>query len=170
MKINGKPLVQECYKRIQLARGVELLLAPLPPAWNDRIRALGLFDWPAPPKVPLMHKERPVVNKATGRIEMIDNEQDETYRRKFREVSRRTQMLRLAAHLRRDSNVQLESVEPTTNSKEDWTAYADSLKSEFCHPEYGFTDNEIAEILEHAEKLDAVIDMDEATKDFLPTT
>lgn len=171
MKLHGKQLVLQGHKRIKLVRGneaFELLLSPLPPAWNEKMRTLGMYDWPSPPKRPLMNKERPVINPKTGRVEILEDENDENYRRKLADVSRRNQMLRLAAHLKHDPNVQLESQEPQQDTKEAWTAYADALKAEFTHPEHGFTDNEINNILDCAEKLESVLDLDEAVNDFLP--
>lgn len=173
MKLHGKQLVLQGHKRIKLVRGTdsfELLLSPLPPAWNERMRALGMYDWPQPPRRPLMHKDRPVINPKSGRVEVVEDENDENYRKKFSELSRRNQMLRLAAHLKNDANVQMDTQEPTSNNKEEWLAYADALKNEFCHPEHGFTDNEISEILDAADKLESVLDLDAAVEDFLPMT
>lgn len=173
MRLHGKQLVLSAHKRIKLVRGTEsfeLLLSPLPPAWNERMRSLGMYDWPNPPKRPLMHKERPVINPKTGRVEVMEDENDEGYRRRLSEVTRRIQVLRLAAHLKNDPNVELDTEEPENDSKEAWVAYADRLKAELTHPEHGFTDNEIGEILDFADKLESVLDLDEAVNDFLPTT
>lgn len=171
MKLHGKQLVLQGHKRIKLVRGsqsFELLISPLPPAWNEKMRSLGMYDWPNPPKRPLMHRDRPVINPKTGRVEVLEDENDEGYRSKLSAFTRRNMMLRLASHLKNDPNVELDAQEPQEDTKEAWTAYADALKEEFTHPEHGFTDNEISSILEHADKLESVLDLDEAVNDFLP--
>jgi len=174
MRINGKELLKKNQKRVKLTRGseeLEILLSPIPPGWNERMRSLGLLEWPSPPKRPVMHNNRPVVNPKTHKVELVEDEADPEYRRKSVECGRRVQCLRLAACLKDDPQVEFEAKEPTGQSREEWEAYADRLKKEMTDPATGFTDEEVGVLLDHAESLGAtVIDMDVAVDFFSPET
>lgn len=171
MRIGGKELVKTNTKRVQLRRGddtFDITLCPLPPGWYERMRVIGVMDYPTAPKKVVMNGERPVKDRATGRLLMDEDENDPKYRAAFRQVSDRVQALKLAAMLREDTSIEFSVQAPTGTVRDEWLAYADALRQELCDPKTGFTELEMAEFVGHAEGLESVIDLDEAVNDFLP--
>lgn len=172
MRIGGKQLVTKNCKRVELCRGsekFELVLTPLPPSWHERIRSLGLLEYPTAPKRPMRDGEKFIRNQNTGRVEMIEDENDPVFLAKVRDVNRRLTILKLVEHLKETPGLEFEAKEPEGNDKAAWTAYAEAIRQEVTNPQTGFNDDEIAELMNQADQLVSVVDLDAAVEDFLPT-
>lgn len=171
MRIGGKQLVTKNCKRVELCRGSEkfdLVLTPLPPSWHEKMRSFGLLDYPTAPKRPMKDGEKFVRNQNTGRVEMVEDENDPVYLGKVRDVNRRLTILKLVEHLKETPGLEFEATEPTGSDKTAWASYAEAIRQEVTSPQTGFTDDEIAELMNQADSLVSVVDLDAAVEDFLP--
>jgi hypothetical protein len=174
LKIAGKTLATRNTKCVHLVRGEErypILVCALPPGWEGKMRAIGLFNNPPKPKIAAKEKipgSGLFVKDSAGNVIYEEDRQDPVYRDAITKFSNRIQAIRLAEHLSMDPTVQFDSVKPQSTELAEWLAYGDALAQELESPEGGFTDGEIEEILNVGDKLGSSIDLTAGVGHFLP--
>jgi hypothetical protein len=177
VKIGSKTLSKKNNIDITLYRGDEpyvLTVGPLPPKFMERIRDHVLVR-PEPPRKPVESSPGKFVTEGEGKNRKVvyeEDTKDPAYKAAFMDYYSLFTVAKLRGYLEHDPNIQFDVQKPTTGpgeSPEQWKQFLVAAREELTDENTGFTDAEIGHILEVGEKTELKLDIDEATKDFLPS-
>lgn len=169
MKIAGKKLVSVPVSPVILPRpdgDVVLQVAPFSPGLEERMKLVGLFNYPEPPQKAVMNGSL-VWKLPGGGLQLREDYSDPTFRRKMALVNVRMNAIRIADALRKDSSVEFSRVAPKGSVLKEWEEYADALAAEISDPETGFLDSEVEAVLRTAMGAKVTIETDSLKDEFL---